>query len=112
MSNTVVPQSPTAQPPGRGNVFDVQGFVRKYVPFSSRFLNNTKSGLGYDLVATFANANTPTAFTIALGQIPSRYVQQFSTVGGVVFSPSTAAWTPNSVTLEATVAGTYHVWVG
>lgn len=68
--------------------------------------------MGYDLIATFANANTPTAFVIALGQIPSRYVQQFGTVGGVVFSPSTAAWAPNSITLQASVAGTYHLWVG
>ena len=112
MSNTAIPQASTGGPPGRPGVFDVQGFLRKYVPFSSRFQNNTKSGMGFDLVAVFANANTPTAFVIALGQIPSRYVQQFSTVGGVVFSPSTAAWTPNSITLQASVAGTYHLWVG
>lgn len=109
-------QSPQANggggPPGRPGVFDVQSFVRKYVPFSSRFLSNTKSGMGYDLVAVFGAPNTPTVFTIALGQIPSRFVQQFASVGGVVFAPSTAAWTPNSITLEATVAGTYHCWVG
>jgi hypothetical protein len=108
--------SPTdsSSPVGRPGIFDTQSFLRRFIPFSSRFQGNTKSGMGYDLLAVFGVANTPTAFTIALGQIPSRYVQQGATVGGVVFASAgnQALWTANSITLQATVAGTYRIWVG
>ena len=104
----------SSQPVGRPGIFDTQSFLRKFIPFSSRFQSATKSGMGYDLLAVFGNANTPTSFAIALGQIPSRYVQQGATVGGVVFASTTniAAWTATSITLQATVAGTYRLWLG
>lgn len=111
MTQTSQPPIGSSSPVGRPGVFDVQGFIRKYIPFSSRFLGNQKSGMGEYLSATFANANANTAFTIAVGRIPSVFVQLGATVGGIVFAPSTAAWTPNSITLQATVAGTYRLWV-
>lgn len=98
-------------PPGRAPVFDIQAFVRKFIPFTANYLSGQKNGHGQDITATFANANTNTTFTIALGGIPSRFIQQGSTVGGVVFAPSQAAWTSNRIVLQATVAGTYQIFV-
>ena len=98
-------------PPGRPGLYDLQGYIRKLVPFASTFITGQRSGRGQWLTATFAGANTNTTFTLALGHVPGGFVEYNKTVGGTVFAPSTAAWTANSITLQATVAGTYLLWV-
>lgn len=103
--------TPPGGPPGRPAIFDIQSFVRKFIPFTGNYRNGQKNARGQDLTAVFASPNVNTQFTIALGHIPTRVVQQGATVGGVVFAPSQAAWSSISITLQASVAGTYQLLV-
>ena len=110
MSNGASPQPGQSSPPGRPGVFDIQGFVRRYIPFATRFQGGFKSGMGEDVTFVFVSPNVDTAFTLALGKIPSRYVVHWRSVGGVVFNGSNQGsdWTATKIVLRATSAGTYH----
>jgi hypothetical protein len=57
----------------------------------------------------FASANTDTTFAHMLGRVPNGYLMYRSSAGGLVYDPTTgtASWTATSITLRATVAGTY-----
>lgn len=57
----------------------------------------------------FASANANTTFAHVLGRIPNGYIMFRSSAGGLIYDPTTGAtsWTTTSITLRATVAGTY-----
>ncbi|MGB8520842.1 MAG: hypothetical protein WCD38_11835 [Candidatus Tumulicola sp.] len=57
----------------------------------------------------FASANADIAFAHLLGRVPNGYIAYRSSTGGVLYDASTgtAAWTATSITLRATLTGTY-----
>ena len=100
---------------GGSDPFAWLGFVRKLIPFSHRpWRSGQKDGPGQQLTAVFANANTDTSFTLALGHIPQVYVVEQASVGGVVYNGSNQGtdWSGVKIVLRATVAGSYRLWVG
>lgn len=102
-------------PPSRPDVFDLQGFARRFIPFITMFVSGQKAGArGQYLTANFVNTNTPTTFTIALGHIPDKFIIVGAYVDGTVFASATnrAAWTSTSIVLQTAVAGQYALWVG
>ena len=99
--------------PQRTPLFDVQGFVRKYVPFTGRFIAAEKSGPGQWVLATFPTPNVDASFTIALGSIPGGYLVYQKSVAGTVYNGANQGsdWTANKIVLRASAAGTYRLWV-
>jgi hypothetical protein len=80
---------------------------------TSPILDNSRIGpYVYCAARVFASANTNTVFPHILGRVPNGYVM-YRTPGGLVYDASTGitAWTLNSITLRATVAGTYSFWL-
>ncbi len=110
MSAFQVEDKPQAPTPGAPPVFDIQGFVRKYIPFSSLFRANQKTGVGQDFTATFTAANTDLNITLALGQVPTRYIIHWKSAAGDVYNGSRqgADWKPNLIVLRCTTAITVH----
>lgn len=106
-------QAPGASPPGRPGVFDVQGFVRKYIPFSSLFRANQKTGMGQDVIAVFTAANADLNVPLALGQVPTRYIVNWKSAAGDVYNGSRQAadWKPNLIVLRCSAPITAHVTV-
>lgn len=100
-------------PPGRPGVFDVQGFVRKYIPFSSFFRANQKTGVGQDVSVVFTAADTDTNVPLALGQVPTRYLVHWKSGAGDVYNGSRqgADWKPNLIVLRCTAAVQVHLTV-
>lgn len=101
-------------PPARPGLYDQQSFLHKVIPFFTRFVTGQKSARGQYLTATFANANTPTNFSIALGHIPDKFIIVGAYVDGTVFASATnrAAWTTTTIVLQTAVPGQYALWVG
>ena len=113
MTQSAAPPAPQGGPPGRPNVQDILGFVRRYIPLSTRFLSGQKSGMGQYVTATFTLTNTDTSFTLALGHIPSGYVITRKSSQGQLIDGSNGGsdWTPNKIVLRSTTATTYHLYV-
>lgn len=82
--------------------------------YPGHFRTGQKTGWSQWLTAVFPNANVDATFVIALGSVPDGYQPYQSTVGGIVYNGSNQGsdWTATSITLRATVAGTYKLIVG
>ena len=81
------------------------------LPMTRPLVDNTRLG-SFWLRHQVAIDTTDTALDIKLGRIPSCYIVLRSS-GGVVYDGSDpSVWTGDSITLRATVAGTYSVAVG
>jgi hypothetical protein len=102
-------------PPGRPGLFDVQGFVRKFIPFGQgKIVNGQHSGPGQYLICAFAAPNSDTTFAHTCGRVPNNVISTFIPSGGGAVTAGgsgKAAWTVNSIILRAPAAGTYTVWI-
>lgn len=82
--------------------------------YPGHFRSGQKTGWSQWLTCVFASPNVDTSFIIAPGSVPDGYQQYQASVGGIVYNGSNQGtdWTPTSITLRATVAGTYKLVVG
>lgn len=83
------------------------------IPYVFRQLvNNNRVGTWCVLVQqTVGTGNT--VLTHNLARVPQGYYATRNSSGGVLFDATTgvAAWTDTSITIRATVAGVYDIWI-
>lgn len=107
MSNTAIPHPGQGGPPGRPGLFDVQSFMRRYIPFSGRFLANQKSGpRGQYVTVQFGTANVDVSVPLALGHVPSGYIPVGQTKAGSIYNGTNEGsdWTPSAIVLRCDAA--------
>jgi hypothetical protein len=83
------------------------------LPISKPLISGSKVGSVFPLLGVELGTNDVT-IPISLGRIPSGFITISAPIGGgvvTVGSQNGADWTPSSITLQATVAGTYSVMV-
>lgn len=89
---------------------DVTGF-----PLTRPLVNGKRIGSFFPVLgASFTTAGTDVTISVNLGRQPSGYLQIRTPPGGGVITDGTnlgSDWTPSSIVVQATVAGTYSLLV-
>jgi hypothetical protein len=98
--------------PGAATPFDGRNLGRAAFIITGPVIDGAKPG-PYAMLKARHIDTTPTVLTHNLGRTPTGYHMVRSHQGGVVFDedPDESAWSGTSVTLRATVAGTYSILV-
>lgn len=95
--------------PLSGSTAETTGF-----PLSRPLVNGSKVGSFFPVLQVAFEAATDTVIPVRLGRLPSGYIVVRSPAGGgqvTDASDGAASWTPMSIVLQATVAGSYSVLV-